>query len=87
MHLSLFSDAYLSDALDDAGAGGSPFAPSCAHRDVMFRGVAAIGIAGTLVALLFLSNAVRSDETNGAEAKVAVQMFQVKMSDRIAPVR
>lgn len=75
MHLSLLSDGYFSDVVDDSGrCADRAVTQAVAHRDGVLRGLAVIAIAGVLLGLTVLPGVSRSAEADdpcrAAEAAV-----------------
>lgn len=70
MHLSLLSDCYLSDSLDDASGAETG---AIAHRNGLLRGLAIMGIAALLLGLTALSTTFHSAEADPAQCGAAVR--------------
>ena len=62
MHLSLLSDAYLSDSLDDAGAAARDVPRAPTHFIALWRGLAVVAALSLPVGLTLIAQATPADD-------------------------
>lgn len=74
MHLSLLSDCYLSDSLDDASGAETG---AVAHRNGLLRGLVVMGVAAVLLGLTAMSTTFHSAEADPARCNRALRAADV----------